>query len=196
MFTKKKFVENPTLVVLGIGNPGQKYAHTRHNAVLWFLDLLSEKLSVAFKRTNKSIQIAFGEINEKPIILAKSRTFINESGIPAQYLLNRFSIQFSELLVVYDDIHLPVGKLRLRSSGSAGGHNGIRSIISSIQSEDFARIRIGVGSPDNSEDQINYVLGEPNLEEKEKIISSISCGNQIIETVIEHGIVKAMSDFN
>lgn len=196
MFTKKKFVENPTLVVLGIGNPGQKYAHTRHNAGFWFLDLLSEKLSVAFKRTNKSIQIALGEINEKQIILAKSRTFINESGIPAQYLLNRFSIQFSELLVVYDDIHLPVGKLRLRASGSSGGHNGIRSIISSIQSEDFARIRIGVGSPDNSEDQINYVLGEPNLEEKEKIISSISCGNQIIETVIEHGIVKAMSDFN
>ena len=110
--------------------------------------------------------------------------------------MNRFSIQLSQLLVVYDDIHLPVGKLRLRASGSAGGHNGIRSIISSIQSEDFARIRIGVGSPDNSENQIEYVLGEPNLEEKEKIISSISSANQLVETIIEHGLIKAMSDFN
>lgn len=196
MFTNKNFVSTPVLVILGIGNPGQQYKDTRHNAGFWFLDLLSEELSIAFKRVNKSIQVGFGEINQKPIVLAKSRTFINESGIPTKYLLNRFSIQLSQLLVVYDDIHLPVGKLRLRASGSAGGHNGIRSIISSIQSEDFARIRIGVGSPDDSENQIEYVLGEPNLEEKEKIISSISSANQLVETIIEHGLIKAMSDFN
>ncbi len=133
MFTNKNFVSTPVLVILGIGNPGQQYKDTRHNAGFWFLDLLSEELSIAFKRVNKSIQVGFGEINQKPIVLAKSRTFINESGIPTKYLLNRFSIQLSQLLVVYDDIHLPVGKIRLRASGSAGGHNGIRSIISSIQ---------------------------------------------------------------
>ena len=196
MFTNKNFVSTPVLVILGIGNPGQQYKDTRHNAGFWFLDLLSEELSIAFKRVNKSIKVGFGEINQKPIVLAKSRTFINESWIPTKYLLNRFSIQLSQLLVVYDDIHLPVGKLRLRASGSAGGHNGIRSIISSIQSEDFARIRIGVGSPDDSENQIEYVLGEPNSEEKEKIISSISSANQLVETIIEHGLIKAMSDFN
>ena len=196
MFTNKNFVSTPVLVILGIGNPGQQYKDTRHNAGFWFLDLLSEELSIAFKRVNKSIQVGFGEINQKPIVLAKSRTFINESGIPTKYLLNRFSIQLSQLLVVYDDIHLPVGKLRLRASGSAGGHNGIRSIISSIQAEDFARIRLGVGSPDDSENQIEYVLGEPNSEEKEKIISSISSANQLVETIIEHGLIKAMSDFN
>ena len=99
-------------------------------------------------------------------------------------------------MVAYDDLHLPVGKLRLRASGSAGGHNGIRSIISSIDSNEFARFRIGIGAPINSDDQINYVLGQPNVEDKEKIISSISQGNNIIETIIDHGIDKAMSDFN
>jgi len=196
MLTNKNFVENPQLIILGIGNPGQKYALTRHNAGFWFLDFLSEKLNVSFKRINKSIQLGFGEINQKQIVLAKSRTFINESGISAKYLLTRFPIHISELLVAYDDLHLPVGKLRLRPSGSAGGHNGIRSIISSIDSNEFARFRIGIGSPINSDDQINYVLGQPNVEDKEKIISSISQGNNIIETIIDHGIDKAMSDFN
>ena len=127
--------------IVGLGNPGPKYAETRHNIGFWFIDLLAKKHSVQLERKHKTSIIGECMIEGQRVILVKPRTFVNLSGQSVEYLLARYSITLDKLLIVYDDISLPAGKLRLRPEGSAGGHNGIRSIIGSTKSQDFPRMR-------------------------------------------------------
>ena len=135
-------------------------------------------------------------MDNRSIILAKSRTFVNVSGDAAEYLITRYQIELSQLLVVYDDIHLPVSRMRLRAQGSAGGHNGIRSIIAAVHSQDFPRIRIGVGSPESGVDQVGYVLGTPDSYEKESIDHAISKAVTSVRVILNEGIDIAMNKFN
>ena len=193
---KNSQILTPDLVILGIGNPGPKYANTRHNVGFWFIDQLVEQEGVELKRQNNLVRASSIQLDNSSVVLAKSRTFVNVSGDAAEYLITRHQIKLSQLLVVYDDIHLPVGRMRLRAQGSAGGHNGIRSIIAGVHSQDFPRIRIGVGSPESGVDQIGYVLGTPDSDEKELIGKAISKAVGSVKAILDEGIDVAMNKFN
>ena len=193
---KNSQILTPDLVILGIGNPGPKYASTRHNVGFWFIDQLVDQEGVELKRQNNLVRASSIQLDNSSVVLAKSRTFVNVSGDAAEYLITRHQIKLSQLLVVYDDIHLPVGRMRLRGQGSAGGHNGIRSIIAGVHSQSFPRIRIGVGSPESGVDQIGYVLGTPDRDEKELIGNAISKAVSSVRAILDEGIDVAMNKFN
>ena len=193
---KSSQILTPDLVILGIGNPGPKYANTRHNVGFWFIDQLAEQEGVELKRQKNLVRASSIQLDNSSVVLAKSRTFVNVSGDAAEYLITRHQIKLSQLLVVYDDIHLPVGRMRLRAQGSAGGHNGIRSIIAGVHSQSFPRIRIGVGSPESGVDQIGYVLGTPDSDEKELIGKAISKAVSSVNAILDEGIDVAMNKFN
>tara|TARA_Y100000588_G_scaffold202799_1_gene216614 strand:+ start:67 stop:654 length:588 start_codon:yes stop_codon:yes gene_type:complete len=194
--TKNSHILTPDLVILGIGNPGPQYANTRHNVGFWFIDQIAEQEGIELKRQKNLVRTSRIQLDNRSIILAKSRTFVNVSGDAAEYLITRYQIELSQLLVVYDDIHLPVSRMRLRAQGSAGGHNGIRSIIAAVHSQDFPRIRIGVGSPESGVDQVGYVLGTPDSNEKESIDQAISKAVASVRVILNEGINIAMNKFN
>ena len=193
---KNSHILTPDLVILGIGNPGPQYANTRHNVGFWFIDQIAEQEGIELKRQKNLVRTSRIQLDNRSIILAKSRTFVNVSGDAAEYLITRYQIELSQLLVVYDDIHLPVSRMRLRAQGSAGGHNGIRSIIAAVHSQDFPRIRIGVGSPESGVDQVGYVLGTPDSNEKESIDHAISKAVTSVGVILNEGIDIAMNKFN
>ena len=155
-----------------------------------------EQEGVELKRQNNLVRASSIQLDNSSVVLAKSRTFVNVSGDAAEYLITRHQLKLSQLLVVYDDIHLPVGRMRLRGQGSAGGHNGIRSIIAGVHSQSFPRIRIGVGSPESGVDQIGYVLGTPDSDEKELIGKAISKAVGSVKSILDEGIDVAMNKFN
>ena len=194
--TKNSHILTPDLVILGIGNPGPQYANTRHNVGFWFIDHIAEQEGIELKGQKNLVRTSRIQLDNRSIILAKSRTFVNVSGAAAEYLITRYQIELSQLLVVYDDIHLPVSRMRLRARGSAGGHNGIRSIIAAVHSRDFPRIRIGVGSPESGVDQVGYVLGTPDGNEKESIDHAISKAVTSVSVILNEGIDIAMNKFN
>ena len=196
LFRGHKVNLKPELIVVGIGNPGPDYADSRHNVGFWLIDSLAEKEGVRFSRTHKTTYSTDVEIDKKLVVLARPRTYVNRTGEAVRYLLSRYGINPTQLVVVYDDIHLPVGKLRIRAKGSAGGHNGIRSIISALDSNQFPRIRIGVGSPKPEEDQIGYVLGVPDEEDKVAIERSIAVGVKAISTLLCKSVDSVMSEYN
>ena len=189
-------MSSPDLVVMGLGNPGQEYAWTRHNVGFWFIEQLSGKMDVELEDVDPSVLAVEGTLAGYHVVLSRQRTYVNRSGTAANYLMRKHMICPSRLLVVYDDINLPVGKMRLRGKGSAGGHNGMRSIITALNTETFPRLRIGIGRPNNPEDQVNYVLGEPAKNERDSIEENIGRGVLLVEHLLVSGLSSAMDTFN
>ena len=188
--------EPPALVVVGLGNPGEKYARTRHNLGFWCIDRLMKLHSIDLERKNRAALVGQGFIGEYRVALAKPRTFVNRSGEAANYLLARFKVSPRELLIIYDDIALPLGRLRLRPKGSAGGHNGIKSIIEALGTQDFPRLRLGIGRPPEGADQIGYVIGTMSEEEQKTADEVIERAVQTVACVLTDGVDDAMSKFN
>ena len=186
----------PSLVVVGLGNPGPEYAGTRHNAGFWCIDALADKHGVTLERRHRSAIIGEGEIDSRRVILVKPRTFVNRSGAAVRYLTARYSMPTDKLLVVYDDINLPPGKLRMRRKGSAGGHNGIKSIIEATGSQDFPRLRIGVGRPQDGTGQIEHVIGPMEPDEREVVDEAVARAAAAIACLLSEGIDEAMSQYN
>lgn len=184
------------MIIMGLGNPGSEYTNTRHNLGFDFVNDLASNLGVSFSNKNHLVHIAEEKMGSFQVVLARPRTFVNRSGGAAKYLLSRYGVHTNQLLAVYDDIHIPVGKMRLRAKGSAGGHNGIRSIINALSSGDFPRLRLGIGMPEQQEEQIAYVLGTPTSEEKETIDAAIQKGMLAVGCMLESGIAAAMSEYN
>ena len=134
-------------LVVGLGNPGRQYAMTRHNVGFWCVDHLAEEWSISMSGRRRHAAIWEGEIDGVPVALAKPRTYVNKSGAAVTSLMARYRATAEDLLVIYDDMDLAAGKLRLRARGSAGGHNGMRSIVGALGTQDFVRLRIGIGRP-------------------------------------------------
>ena len=186
----------PSLVIFGLGNPGSEYAGTRHNAGFWCIDALAKKHDIVLERQNRSAIIGEGEIDDRRVVLVKPRTFVNRSGAAVGYLTARYAMPMDKLLLVCDDINLPPGKLRLRRKGSAGGHNGIKSVIEAAGSQDFPRLRIGVGRPAEGTGQIEHVIGPMKSEDREVVDEAVERAADAIACLLSHGLEEAMSRYN
>ncbi|GFH40497.1 aminoacyl-tRNA hydrolase [Lactococcus insecticola] len=157
-----------TKMIVGLGNPGDKYEHTKHNVGFDVLDVLANDLNINFKRDKTFIaDVASTMVAGQKVILVKPVTFMNDSGKSVKPLLAYNGLDASDLTVIYDDLDMAVGKLRLRQKGSAGGHNGMKSIFSHLGTQEFNRIKVGIGRPKHGMSVVNHVLGRFDKEDKE-----------------------------
>jgi PTH1 family peptidyl-tRNA hydrolase len=189
-------------LIVGLGNPGKTYARNRHNVGFRCLNYFARLHSVRFDHRQCQARAGTGKVRSEKLLLAKPGTFVNLSGNSVAGLVHKHNIPLSDLLVIYDDLDLPLGKIRLRQSGSSGGHKGMNSIISALGSEDFPRIRVGIGRPQAegqsvSEDAIiNYVLSDFSPQEEATIKPVIAKVSEAIDCFLTQGIEVAMSMFN
>ena len=182
-------------LIVGLGNPGLSYKKTRHNAGFQALDVLAERFGIRVKTKAFSALYGEGSIENERVILCKPQTYMNLSGDAVQSLLHFYKLEPDRLIVLYDDIDLPIGSMRIRASGSAGSHNGMRSIISCIHSEDFARIRIGVGK-DESLLLRDYVLKRPSKEEQKQLDEVFAHAADAAAMIVAGNIGDAQSKYN
>ncbi|MBT4462612.1 MAG: aminoacyl-tRNA hydrolase [Gammaproteobacteria bacterium] len=162
-------------LIVGLGNPDKKLLPTRHNVGFWFVDSLSEKLGKDFDYQKKIDSDIFQyEYQEKLFHIMKPLSYINNSGVPLKKFIKNKNIRPENILIVYDDLDLVAGKIRLKLGGGSGGHNGLNSIIEQLGSKNFWRLRIGIGKPEDKNRVIEYVLGKPSKEDKESIFESIN----------------------
>jgi len=190
-------------LVVGLGNPGRTYAHNRHNIGFRCLNYLAKVHSIPIKQRQYQARIGSGKITDIDVVLAKPQTFVNNSGKAVSSLIRRYKVLLPDLIVIYDDLDLPLGKIRLRQGGSSGGHKGVESIISALGSQDFSRIRVGIGRPAESEGKntveeaiINYVLSDFTPQEEELIKSTLTKVADAVYCLLTEGIEPAMNRFN
>ena len=180
-------------LIIGLGNPGEKYAKTRHNVGFWFIDQLAEKYGASFKTETKfSGEVAKANIAGHSVWLLKPSTFMNRSGLAAHQLSSFYKISAKNILVAYDELDLPVGTVRLKVSGGHGGHNGLRDLHAQI-SKDYTRLRFGIGHPGDSKKVADYVLSRPNQNDEISIQNSIDKSLDEIDSIISGDIQKAMN---
>ena len=181
-------------LVVGLGNPGRRYAGTRHNVGFDVADLLAERHRLEWESARGgAVQARWRAAS---VILAKPLTFMNLSGVAVGELLRFYKIAIPDLFVVVDDTNLELGRLRARPSGSAGGHNGLKSIIGALGTEEFARLRIGVGRGDGRWDLADHVLAKFEPEERDEIAEATSRAADAAELFVAEGIVPVMNRFN
>lgn len=183
-------------LIVGLGNPGPRYRCTRHNVGFRCLDLLAQRWEIPLSERRPRAVLGRGRRLDQEVVLAKPRTFMNNSGEAVRYLLDRFGVRPHQLLVIYDDVALPVGKMRLRPDGSDGGHNGMRSIIGVVQTTEFPRLRVGVGQPPPGQDQVAHVLGRFNEEESPIVAEVVQRVPEAVHCILEEGMDAAMNRFN
>jgi len=183
-------------LIVGLGNPGPRYRHTRHNVGFRCVDLMAGLWQIPAKERRAKAVLGVGRRAGQEVVLAKPRTFMNNSGEGIAYLLTRFGVSVQNLVVVYDDMELPLGRLRIRPSGSDGGHNGIRSIIATLQTDAFSRIRLGIGPPPEGQDSVSFVLGHFTSEEDAVVAPAVSQVASAVECILEENIDVAMNRFN
>ena len=181
-------------LIVGLGNPGREYQGTRHNVGFAAVDILARRHGIHVKSRRNSALVGEGAIAGAEVILAKPLTFMNLSGRAVGALVRRYSLNPSDILVVCDDVNLPLGRLRIRAGGSSGGHKGLQSILYSLATKDFARIRIGVGSPRGH--MVDYVLGKFDRSERESAREAINKAADAVEVILDIGIEQAMNRFN
>ena len=183
-------------IIVGLGNPGLRYRCTRHNVGFRCIDLLARQWGIRLSERRAKAVLGRGRHLEQDVVLAKPRTFMNNSGEGVEYLLTRFGARSTELVIVYDDIHLPIGRLRLRPRGSDGGHNGIRSIIAALRTQDFPRVRVGIGQPSSSDEQVSHVLSHFGKEEAPLMAKGVKRVIQALDCLLEENIDVAMNFYN
>ncbi len=190
-------LENPSHIklIVGLGNPGARFVQNRHNIGFFIVDQFAQAHALDFSRRRFNALLAEGEMAGQRIMIAKPQTFMNASGNAVGKLFAFYKIAPHDLLVIYDDLDLPLGKIRLRSRGRAGGHHGMESIIARIGTSDFPRLRVGIGRPDPDAD-IEHVLGDFAEDERAVMEETIGRAAAAIEAWLRHGIVFAMNEFN
>jgi PTH1 family peptidyl-tRNA hydrolase len=182
-------------VVAGLGNPGLLYKRTRHNAGFQALDVLAQELCIKVSKRGFSGEYGEGSYNGERVVLVKPTTYMNLSGDCIQALMHFYKCPVENLIVLYDDIDLPVGYLRIRDKGSAGTHNGMRSIIGTLGKDNFPRVRIGVGGH-NGGDLKKHVLGKPSKDDQSQLASAFSDAAKAVCMIIEGKLPRAQAEFN
>lgn len=183
-------------IIAGLGNPGLRYANTRHNIGFITLDMMAEKLGIEIKKVKHKALIGEGTFAGEKILLAKPQTYMNLSGESILDLRNWYKVDDSRIIVIYDDIDLDIGVLRIRPFGSAGTHNGMRSIIYQLNSQDFPRVRLGIGRAPEGWDLKDYVLSTFKDDEIPKVKEACQRAVEGIELIISKGVNYAMSRCN
>ena len=185
------------LVIVGLGIPDDKYKGTRHNVGFDVIDLLAEKYNIAVDTKKHRAYIGKGIIGGQKVILAKPQTYMNLSGESVRSLVEYYKVDpETELLIIFDDISLDVGQLRIRKKGSAGGHNGIKNIIANLGTSVFQRIKVGVGEKPKGYDLADYVLGRFSKEERELIKEGFECAAEAVAMITAGEIDQAMNKYN
>ena len=170
-----------TKLVIGLGNPGEEYKNHRHNIGFIIIDKLAQNLSLKFDNNKKKSLFTRAKLNNIDFILLKPQTFMNLSGESAIYISKFFNVQPEDIIVVYDDMDIPFGTFKIKKGGSSGGHNGIKSLIAHLQTEDFIRVRVGIGRPSFGKKVNDYVLSSFSKSERENIDNDL--GEDIIEAI-------------
>ena len=183
-------------IISGLGNPGPEYGSTRHNVGWMAVDAFAKKFRIDINKHEKNAMTGTGRAAGGSVMVAKPLTYMNLSGDAVKSLVNAYAESLDDLIVVYDDIDLPLGKLRIRPGGSAGTHNGMRSIVSSLGSEKFARLRIGIGGVDSSGRLRDYVLGEFTPDETPAMQKAIERSVDALLLFVRGDLKRAMSEFN
>lgn len=183
-------------IIAGLGNPSKEYEKTRHNAGFDTIDLLAEKLGIDLTEKKHRAYCGKGMIGTEKVLLLKPQTFMNNSGESLRDAADFYKVEPEQILVIYDDISLEPGQLRIRMKGSAGGHNGIKSIIAHLKTQDFPRIKIGVGAKPERMDLADYVLSRFSPAEREKMEESFREGAEAVITFLKDGKDAAMNQYN
>ena len=194
---KKKEETTPMYLIAGLGNPTAKYEHTRHNAGFDVIDVLAEKYNIKVTEKKHRALCGTGIIGGQKVMLAKPQTFMNLSGESIAAILSFYKLDpASRLIVIYDDINLAPGKLRIRKKGSAGGHNGIKNIIACTGTQEFMRIRVGVGEKPQDWDLVDYVLSRFSREERAAVEEAMKDAADAAELMVQGQADAAMNKYN
>ncbi len=183
-------------IIVGLGNPGDRHRVSRHNLVFRCVDFMSRRWEIPFSERRATAILAIGRRHGRDVVLVKPRTFMNNSGEGVSYIIDRFGVRPSDILIIYDDLELALGRIRLRTQGTGGTHNGMRSIISALQTQEIPRLRVGIGHPPLGQETIPYVLGRFSKDESESVSRSVGLAAEAVECLLEENIDAAMNRFN
>jgi PTH1 family peptidyl-tRNA hydrolase len=183
-------------IIAGLGNPGSEYAATKHNVGFMLVDALADKLGIDNWQDKFDAKVAQGFLGTEKILLVKPLTYMNESGRAIGPLMNFYKLEPEDLIVVHDDMDIPAGTVRIRKKGSAGGHNGIKSVLAHLGDEHFARVRIGIGRPLPGWTVVNHVLAPFTDEDKPKIKEAINYLLPAVECIVKDDVDMAMNKYN
>lgn len=187
-------MEGPIVrMIVGLGNPGRAYTHTRHNVGFDILDIFAKQHSIKIASRQARSLVGSMDFYGEQILLVKPQTFMNESGQAVGTLVRKHNLDVGDVLVIYDDLDLPLGKIRIRMRGSSGGHKGMRSIISHLHSEDFPRMRIGIG---RSGEAIDHVLSRFSRKDKQIMDVTLQQAADALDMILQEGIEAAMNRYN
>lgn len=182
-------------VIAGLGNPGRQYERTRHNMGFMVADVFAAAHDIDVRRIRHKALVGEGRIGDEKVIVVKPQTYMNLSGESLREVVNYYDVPMENLIVVYDDMDLDTGTLRIRKKGSSGSHNGMKSVIYQLQSDEFPRVRIGIGTPPE-DDWKDYVTGQVTEKEAEVLTETIKKAAEALECIITEGIDIAMNRFN
>ena len=183
-------------LIVGLGNPEEEYSKTRHNMGLNVINKLSEEYKIEVNKKKFDGLIGDGIIERQKVILLKPQTYMNLSGKSIIKVVDFYKIPIENIFVIFDDIDTDIGKIRIRKKGSAGAHNGMKSVVQELQTEDFARIRVGIGKPEFKSDMINYVIGPIPKEEIELLNKGTTKAKEAVIEALKNGIDAAMNKYN
>ncbi len=183
-------------LIVGLGNPEPRYLNTRHNMGFDVINELSKESNIKVSKSKFDAFYGMGEIKNKKVILVKPQTYMNDSGTSVIKFKKFYKISNKNIIVTYDDMDLELGNIRLKAKGSAGTHNGMKSIVKNLNTEEFTRVRVGIGSPKYKNEIINYVLEQIPRREREILDESIKKAKDSILEILENGIDIAMNKFN
>ena len=182
--------------IVGLGNPGRRYRKTRHNIGFMVVDRLADQHGEKIDEFNCRSLVRELKIGGQEVILVKPQTYMNRSGEAVSELVEKYNLDLSRLLIMYDDVDLPMGRLRLKARGSAGSHNGMRSILSFLETEEVPRLRIGIDSGESPPDLSSFVLGRFRWRERHQVKEVLSAAESAVESFMRDGIEKAMNRIN
>ncbi len=183
-------------LIVGLGNPGKEYENTRHNMGFKVLNKLSEKYNIPITKSKFNGKYGTGTIENEKVILLEPQTYINLSGESIKPMLDFYKVAPSNLLVIYDDIDVEPGKIKIRMKGGPGSHNGMKSVVNEVGTEEFPRVRVGIGQPIIKLAMIDYVIGYVPEEELKILNDGIEKAEEAVEEILKHGIDYAMNKFN
>lgn len=182
-------------LIVGLGNPGSKYANTRHNVGFLVVTQLAKEHGIKVRGNLGPAIYGQGEIAGQSVILLQPTTFMNDSGRAVAYACRRSQVDLDDILIIYDDLDLPLGRIRLRAKGSSGGHKGLRSIITALGTQDIGRLRIGIGRP-QGQDVVDYVLSPFSAEEMPTLEQAVARAGDAVVAWVEQGIMQAAAQYN